>query len=102
MKKELYFETHIFCCTNKRLSGKECCADKNSEELRNYMKNQVKNAGIKKARVNSSGCLDRCELGAVMVVYPEGIWYSYKTKTDVDEIVNSHIKGGKIVQRLVI
>jgi (2Fe-2S) ferredoxin len=51
-------------------------------------------------RINASGCLDRCELGPVMVVYPDGVWYRYESEADVDEILNSHIKNGLIVDRL--
>jgi len=60
----------------------------------------VKELGLGEMRVNSAGCLDRCDLGPVMVVYPEGVWYNYRTREDVDEIVESHLKGGKPVERL--
>jgi (2Fe-2S) ferredoxin len=58
-------------------------------------------AGPGKVRVNKAGCLDRCAAGPVAVVYPEGTWYSYVDANDVDEIVESHLKNGKIVHRLV-
>jgi len=53
-------------------------------------------------RINSSGCLDRCELGPVIVVYPEGVWYSYLDESDVDEIIDSHLLNGKVVERLLL
>jgi (2Fe-2S) ferredoxin len=56
----------------------------------------------KKLRVNTSGCLDRCELGPVMVIYPEGIWYHYQTKADIDDILDTHLKEGKTVERLLL
>ena len=55
-----------------------------------------------RVRVNKAGCLDRCELGPVLVIYPEGVWYHYKTKEDVDEIVETHLVNGNIVERLVV
>jgi len=97
-----YFERHIFCCGNERPAGhpRGCCKEKGGVELRNYMKARISELKIENTRVNMAGCLDRCELGAVMVIYPEGVWYTYATKDDIDEIVDSHIKDGKIVERL--
>lgn len=97
-----YFERHIFCCGNERPAGhpRGCCKEKGGVELRNYMKARISELKIENTRVNMAGCLDRCELGAVMVIYPEGVWYTYATKDDIDEIVDSHIKGGTIVERL--
>lgn len=103
MSEPIYIN-HVFCCINKRDKSdvRGCCFDKGSDELREYMKNRCKELGIKKTRVNSSGCLDRCALGPVMVIYPEGIWYNYQTKKDVDEIINTHLIGRKIVERLLL
>jgi (2Fe-2S) ferredoxin len=53
-------------------------------------------------RINSSGCLDRCELGPTMVIYPEGVWYHYRTREDVDEILRTHVAGGSRVTRLML
>jgi (2Fe-2S) ferredoxin len=58
--------------------------------------------GPGQVRVNQSGCMDRCEEGPVCVVYPEAIWYTYVDETDVDEIIDSHLVGGKPVERLKI
>ena len=98
----MFFNHHIFCCTNRREAGhtRGCCAEKGAEELRDYMKLKLKELGIPKARVNQAGCLDRCELGPCIVIYPEGIWYSPKTKEDIDTIIDGHIVGGKVVERL--
>jgi (2Fe-2S) ferredoxin len=98
----MFFEKHIFCCTNRREPGhtRGCCAEKDAEALRDYMKQRVKALKIPKARVNNAGCLDRCELGPVLVIYPEGVWYSCKTKADIDSVINEHLIGGKIVERL--
>ena len=99
-----FYETHVFCCMNQREPGhpRSCCADRGGVELKEYMKARAKELGIKKMRVNQSGCMERCELGAAMVIYPEGIWYTYSTKEDVDEILDRHIIKGEIVDRLVL
>ncbi len=98
----LFFEQHVFCCTNVRPEGHErgCCAGKNAVELRDYMKSRARTLGIGRLRVNASGCLDRCELGPTMVIYPEGVWYHYATKADIDEILQTHIVEGGRVARL--
>jgi (2Fe-2S) ferredoxin len=64
------------------------------------MKTRIKELGISKVRVNNAGCLDRCELGPCIVIYPEGVWYSPKTKEDVDSIIHEHLEGGVPVKRL--
>lgn len=64
------------------------------------MKARLKEEGVAETRVNNVGCLDRCELGPVMVIYPEGVWYTYNNQADVDEIIEQHIKNKKIVTRL--
>jgi (2Fe-2S) ferredoxin len=99
-----YFETHIFCCVNERPIGHKrgCCKNRGAEKLRNYMKARTKELGIENIRVNQSGCLDRCELGPTMVIYPEGIWYSYHTVEDAEEIIQRHLIEGGRVERLML
>ena len=99
-----YYEAHVFCCTNRRPAGhpRGCCADKGSEALRDYMKGRARELGLKKVRINNSGCLDRCELGPNMVIYPEGVWYTYRNKADIDEILETHVKNGGRVARLML
>ena len=99
-----YYRTHIFCCTNERPDGhpRGCCKARGSEKLRDYMKKRATALGLKDIRVNLAGCLDRCELGPVMVIYPEGIWYSYRTEEDVDEILDVHLVKGGRVERLML
>lgn len=103
------FEHHIFICTNQRPEGhpRGCCADKGSVALKDYFKEALKKRGLKtKIRANASGCLDACELGPAVVIYPEGVWYQVTTQADVEEIIEEHIAPkqgqGKVVQRLVI
>lgn len=97
-----YYRLHVFCCTNVRPEAhpRGSCARNNSVALRDYMKKKAKTMDIGRVRINASGCLDRCELGPTMVVYPEGVWYRYENEADVDEILDSHIEGGVIVERL--
>ena len=99
-----YYDAHVFCCTNKRPAGhpRGCCSDKGSEELRDYMKSRAKDLGLKKVRINNAGCLDRCELGPSVVIYPEGIWYQVATKADVDEVLQTHLVEGGRVERLML
>ncbi len=66
------------------------------------MKARAKELGLEKVRINASGCLDRCELGPTMVIYPEGIWYRYETREDVDEILHVHLLGNGRVERLML
>ncbi len=94
----LFFETHVFVCCNRRPDGHKrgSCAAAGSEHLRDYMKARVKELGIKNVRINSAGCLDRCESGPVIVIYPEGIWYKITSTEDVDAVLQSHlIEGGR-------
>jgi (2Fe-2S) ferredoxin len=97
-----FYQAHVFVCQNERPVGHErgCCNTKGATKLRNYMKIRAKELGLPMTRINTAGCLDRCELGPVMVIYPEGTWYRYETMEDVDAILNDHLVGGKVVERL--
>jgi (2Fe-2S) ferredoxin len=100
-----YYTHHVFFCCNQRNNGEACCADHHAQEMRDYAKAKVKAlmlAGKGKVRVNQAGCLDRCEEGPVIVVYPEEIWYTYLDKDDIDEIVEEHLVNGRVVDRLRI
>ena len=99
-----YFEHHIFFCLNKRENGEACCADHNAQAAFDRCKSQVKARGLNgpgKVRVNKTGCMDRCQGGPIAVVYPEGVWYTYVDESDIDEIVESHLQNGKVVERLL-
>ncbi len=100
-----YYQYHVFFCTNKREAGEQCCEQCNASGIRNYAKARIKELGLSgqgKVRINSAGCLDRCELGPVLVVYPEEVWYTYLDREDVDEIINEHLVNGRVVERLKI
>lgn len=99
-----FYQRHVFVCTNDRPEGhpRGCCKSKGGVELRDYMKARAKEAGLGRVRINNAGCLDRCELGPSLVIYPEGVWYSPKTKDDVDEIIATHlVKGGRVARLMM-
>lgn len=100
----LFYECHVFVCTNQRIEKhpRGSCARKGSEALREYMKTKAKEMGLRQVRVNTAGCLDRCELGPSVVIYPEGIWYRAETREDIDEILTTHIRDGGRVIRLMM
>lgn len=100
-----YYSRHIFFCLNQRPEGEDCCTLHGAKAGFDRCKAQVKAAGLAgpgKVRVNKAGCLDRCSAAPVAVVYPEGTWYSFVDDSDIDEIVESHLKNGKIVERLLV
>ena len=98
------FKHHLFFCLNERSNGENCCAQHNAFELFTYAKNRIKELGLSgagKIRINKAGCLDACNLGPVMVIYPEGIWYTFIDTDDIEEIIQSHLIKGKSVERLL-
>lgn len=98
-----YYQRHIFFCLNERSNGEDACGHHGAQQAFDRCKAQVKAAGLAGAagvRVNKAGCLDRCAAGPVAVVYPEAVWYSYVDVSDIDEIVESHLKKGQVVERL--
>ncbi|MDO9360360.1 MAG: (2Fe-2S) ferredoxin domain-containing protein [Polaromonas sp.] len=99
-----YYGRHIFFCLNQRENGEDSCANHRAQQGFDRCKSQVKAAGLAgpgKVRVNKAGCLDRCAGGPVAVVYPEAVWYTYVDEQDIDEIVESHLKNGQVVERLL-
>lgn len=97
------FEKHIFICTNERPpdNPKGCCAAKQAQEIAARFKDELHRRGLKsRMRANKAGCLDLCELGPAVVVYPEGVWYQRVTLDDVPEIVEAHLLGNRPVERL--
>ena len=100
-----YYDKHVFFCCNQREPGEACCANHHADALRDYAKGKVKGLGLAgkgKVRINKAGCLDRCDEGPVIVVYPEEVWYTYVDQSDIDEIVEEHLKNGRVVERLRI
>ncbi len=101
-----YYDKHVFFCVNQRAEGDDCCANFNAQKMRDYVKDKVKaqklDAEGNRIRINSAGCLGRCDDGPVIVVYPEGTWYTYVDESDLDEIIESHLKNSQPVDRLKI
>ena len=96
------FERHVFVCHNTRPAGarRSCSADGNSD-LHARLRQLAKAAGLDdRVRINKSGCLDQCEHGPVMVVYPEAVWYGNVQPADAAEIVSEHLLAGRPVERL--
>lgn len=105
-----YFQHHVFFCNNIRATepgavARACCGGESATAAQQHAKRRVKALGLNgegKVRINQAGCLDRCEQGPCLVVYPEGTWYTYLDNADIDEIVDQHLVQGKIVNRLLI
>ncbi len=99
------FEKHVFICTNQRdpEHPRGSCNPDGSGELQKLFKSSMSKRGLKsRVRANKAGCLDQCEHGPTVVVYPEAVWYGKVTAKDVEEIVEEHIVGGRPVERLII
>ncbi len=99
------YEKHVFVCVNERPDGhpRGCCSAKQSVEIRARLKKMAAKAGLKgRVRINKAGCLDECERGVTIVVYPEAVWYGRVTLGDVDELFQSHIIEGRPVERLLL
>lgn len=97
------FERHVFICTNHRVPGsaRPSCTQDGRSELHLLFKQAMDAIGLKgRVRANKSGCLDQCEHGPTVVVYPEQVWYGFVKPEDVNEIVKEHLVGGRIVERL--
>lgn len=100
-----YFKHHVFFCCNQREAGESCCNNHGAAAMQTYAKERVaalKLKGKGKVRINKAGCLDRCDDGPVIVVYPEAVWYTYVDQSDIDEIIDEHLVGGRVVERLKI
>ncbi|MBS0512354.1 MAG: NAD(P)H-dependent oxidoreductase subunit E [Proteobacteria bacterium] len=98
-----YFKHHVFFCCNQRQSGESCCNDHGASALQTYAKERTAALGLKgkgSVRINKAGCLGRCDEGPVLVVYPDNVWYTYVDKDDVDDIIDTHLVQGRIVDRL--
>jgi (2Fe-2S) ferredoxin len=100
----LFFGAHVFVCCNRRPDGhpRGSCAARGSERLRDYMKARARELGLGAVRVNMAGCLDRCELGPSLVIYPDGVWYRVSSTADVDRVLQAHIVDGGRAPELML
>jgi len=97
------FERHVFVCCNSRPEGapRPSCTREGSSGLHAELQQRVKAAGLDgRVRINKSGCLDQCEHGPMVVVYPEAVWYGHVQPEDAAEIVAEHLLAGRPVERL--
>lgn len=100
-----FYKHHVFFCLNQRPNGEACCQDKGAEAAFDHMKARVKKLGLSgegKVRINRSGCLDRCDKGPLMVIYPQAVWYTFVDNDDINEIVESHLVNNQVVKRLLV
>src|SRR5215204_4104896 len=98
----MFYKTHVFFCCNQKAEGRKCCQDANAHEMRDYAKDRLKKLKLQDVRINISGYLGRCAEGPVIVIYPEGVWYTYCNKADIDAIIDEHVLKGKIVESLLL
>ena len=98
-------EYHIFVCTSSRANGQQkgFCHAKTSVEIMTKFMEEIDERGIGgEVFLSNTGCFGICEKGPVVVVYPDNVWYGSVTADDVAEILDSHIEGGKPVERLLL
>ena len=99
------FQRHVFVCINERSADhpRGCCKAKGGVDVRDRLKSELSKRGLSKTiRANNAGCLDQCEHGVSVVVYPEQVWYGGVTVDDIPEIVEKHLIGGEVVSRLLM
>lgn len=100
-----FYQKHIFFCTNQKANGRKCCATDQADDCFDYAKQQLRArdlSGEGKVRISKSGCLGRCQAGPCIVIYPEGIWYSYQNRADLDAIIEQHCEKNQVVEHLLI
>jgi (2Fe-2S) ferredoxin len=99
------FQRHVFVCINERAADhpRGSCKRRGGVEVRDRLKSELTARGLSKIiRANNAGCLDQCEQGVTIVVYPEQVWYGHVTVDDVTEIIEKHLIGGEPVARLML
>ena len=103
--KKAGFLRHVFVCLNERdpAHPRGCGKHRGAEEIFKALKEGAKKAGLKddEVRVNRAGCLEHCEYGPSVVIYPEAVWYHVPTVEDAEELLRQHGEGGRTVDRLL-
>jgi (2Fe-2S) ferredoxin len=99
-----FYDIHVFCCTHQRPQGhtRGCCSDKGSKVLCDKFCRLTMAMGLRRVRINHAGCMNLCEYGPTLVIYPEGTWYTYQDERDIREILDEHIRHGRRVERLLL
>lgn len=101
----MHYQHHLFFCVNQKRPGKKCCQDGDAQAHFEYAKKQLQALnlwGEGKIRVSASACLGRCATGPSLVIYPEGVWYTYASFQDIDTIIERHLIQGKVVESLLM
>lgn len=101
----MYYQQHIFVCTNIKEPGKKCCGAGNTAELADYLSQKLQQAGLwgpGQFRVTKTKCLGRCDQGPCTVLYPEGLWLQVLTREDVDTLVEEYLEKGNPIKKLQI
>jgi (2Fe-2S) ferredoxin len=101
----MFYQKHIFFCTNQKEEGKKCCAQGDALAMWQYAREQCKELGLlahNNVRVSKAGCLGRCAQGPCAVIYPEGRWYTYQTTKDIDAIIAEELIADQPVERLML
>ena len=99
----MIYRRHVFLCENRRDDGRACCARHDAAARIKFLRRWLKERdmhGPGKIRVNRAGCMDQCQNGPVLVVYPDAVWYRYGGEDDLTEIAERHLLRGEIVERL--
>jgi (2Fe-2S) ferredoxin len=99
----MIYDKHIFICVNQRAEGapRKSCGEAHGMEIVEAFKKKLKEKNLPiKLRAQKSGCLDICDFGQTLVVYPEGVFYVGVSLNDVDEIIEEHIVNNRVVERL--
>jgi (2Fe-2S) ferredoxin len=98
------YRRHVFVCLNERdpSDPKGSCKHRGSEAVFKALKEGAAKAGLRDVRINRAGCMEHCAYGPTVVVYPEAVWYHVPTAVDAKEVLETHVIGGEIVDRLLI
>jgi len=92
-------ERHIFICTSSRANGQQKGFCHSKDGVTVMIEDRELGGEV---FINNTGCFGICEKGPIVVVYPDNVWYGSVTPDDVEEILDEHIEGGNVVERLVI
>lgn len=98
------YRRHVFVCLNERdrSDPKGCCKHRGSDQIFKTLKEGAAKAGLADVRINRSGCLDHCQFGPTVVIYPEAVWYHVPSVEDAEEVLRRHVIEGNVVERLLM
>ncbi len=103
-----FYRYHVFVCANARHHPlrKSCNDNGIADNALDFLRETVAAAGLSGAggsvRINTAGCLGRCQEGPALVIYPEAVWYRYQHQEDLRRIVSEHLQHGRVVTQLLL